>query len=277
MSLTTSDFDYIRDVVRRQSAIVLEPGKEYLVESRLVPLARKEGEQSIATLVTRMRADTTGALAGRVVDAMTTNETSFFRDNHPFEAMHKHVLPQLVRARTAERRLSIWCGASSSGQEPYTLTMLLEDVLATRPGWQASLLATDISQEMLDRTRAGVYTQLEVNRGLPVARLLRHFDKVGTQWQVKPELRAMVTTRLVNLAVPFPPIGTFDVVFLRNVLIYFDAATKRAVLQRVRQVLRPDGYLFLGGAETTLGIDDAFDRVVLDRATAYRLRTSTRP
>ena len=272
MSLAPADFDYICDVVRRHSAIVLEPGKEYLVESRLVPLARKEGEQSIASLVSRMRAERTGALTGRVVDAMTTNETSFFRDNHPFDAMSRHVLPELVRARAAERRLSIWCGASSSGQEPYSLTMLLKDVLATHPGWSASLLATDLSTEMLERTRAGVYTQLEVNRGLPVAMLVRHFDKVGTQWQVKPDLRAMVTTRPLNLAVPFPPLGSFDVVFLRNVLIYFDAATKRAVLSRVRQVLRPDGYLFLGGAETTLGIDDAFERVVLDRATAYRLR-----
>jgi chemotaxis protein methyltransferase CheR len=272
VSLAAADFDYIRDVVRRHSAIVLDPGKEYLVESRLVPLARKEGEQSIASLVARMRAERTGALTGRVVDAMTTNETSFFRDNHPFDAMARRVLPELVRARAAERRLSIWCGASSSGQEPYSLTMLLQDALSTHPGWSASLLATDLSSEMLERTRAGLYTQLEVNRGLPVAMLVRHFDKVGTQWQVKPELRSMVRTRPLNLAVPFPPIGTFDVVFLRNVLIYFDAATKKAVLQRVRQVLRPDGYLFLGGAETTLGIDDAFDRVLLDRATAYRLR-----
>ena len=272
MTLATSDFDYIRDVVRRYSAIVLEPGKEYLVESRLVPLARKEGEQSIAGLVARMRAEGSGALTGRVVDAMTTNETSFFRDHHPFEAMQRHVLPELVRARAAERRLSIWCGASSSGQEPYSLAMLLKDVLAMHPGWSASLLASDLSTEMLERTRAGVYTQLEVNRGLPVPMLVRHFDKVGASWQVKPDLRAMVRTRLLNLALPFPPLGTFDVVFLRNVLIYFDAASKRAVLSRVRQVLRPDGYLFLGGAETTLGIDEAFDRVVLDRATAYRLR-----
>ena len=272
MGLTTADFDYIRDVVRRHSAIVLEPGKEYLVESRLVPLARSEGEASIATLVGKMRADRTGQVMSRVVDAMTTNETSFFRDNHPFEAMQRHVLPALVTARSAERRLSIWCGASSSGQEPYSLTMLLKDALAAHPGWTASLLATDISQQMLDRTKAGVYSQLEVNRGLPVAMLVRHFDKVGTQWQVKPELRAMVRTRPLNLAVPFPPLGQFDVVFLRNVLIYFDAPMKRAVLQRVRQVMRPDGYLFLGGAETTLGIDDAFERVVLDRATAYRLR-----
>jgi chemotaxis protein methyltransferase CheR len=273
VSLTTADFEYIREVVRRHSAIVLDPGKEYLVESRLVPLARKEGEPSIAGLVAKMRTERTGALTGRVVDAMTTNETSFFRDGHPFEAMQRRVLPELLRARAAERRLSIWCGASSSGQEPYSLAMLLKEVLAGAPGFSASLLATDLSAEMLERTRAGLYTQLEVNRGLPAPMLVRHFDKVGTQWQVKPELRAMVKTRLLNLAVPFPPLGTFDVVFLRNVLIYFDAATKRTVLQRVRQVLRPDGYLFLGGAETTLGIDDAFDRVVLDRATAYRLRT----
>ncbi len=180
MTLATADFDYIRDVVRRHAAIVLDPGKEYLVESRLVPLARKEGEQSIASLVSRMRAERNGALTGRVVDAMTTNETSFFRDNHPFDAMQKRVLPELVRARAAERRLSIWCAASSSGQEPYSLTMLLKDVLATHPGWSASLLATDLSSEMLERTRNGVYTQLEVNRGLPVAMLVRHFDKVGT-------------------------------------------------------------------------------------------------
>jgi chemotaxis protein methyltransferase CheR len=272
VTLATADFDYIRDVVRRHSAIVLEPGKEYLVESRLVPLARKEGEPSIAGLVARMRAERTGALAGRVVDAMTTNETSFFRDNHPFDAMQRTVLPQLVQARAAERRLSIWCGAASSGQEPYSLAMLLKDALAAHPGWRSTLLATDLSQEMLDRTRSGLYSQLEVNRGLPVAMLVRHFDKVGTSWQVKQDLRALVSTRLLNLAAPFPPLGAFDVVFLRNVLIYFDAATKRAVLAKVRQVLRPDGYLFLGGAETTLGIDDAFERVVLDRATAYRLR-----
>jgi chemotaxis protein methyltransferase CheR len=219
-----------------------------------------------------MRTERTGQLTSKVVDAMTTNETSFFRDHHPFDAMQRSVLPELVRARTAERRLRIWCGAASSGQEPYSLTMVLKDVLQSSPGWSASLLATDINAEVLARTKAGLYSQLEVNRGLPVAMLVRHFDKVGTSWQVKPELRALVSTRLLNLATPFPPLGSFDVVFLRNVLIYFDAATKRTVLSRVRQVMRPDGYLFLGGAETTLGIDDAFERVVLDRATAYRLR-----
>jgi chemotaxis protein methyltransferase CheR len=223
-----------------------------------------------------MRREPTGTLVAKVVDAMTTNETSFFRDNHPFDALAKHVLPELVKARAAERRLSFWCGASSSGQEPYTISMVLREALAAHPGWQTSLLATDLSAEMLERTRAGRYSQLEVNRGLPVTMLVKHFDKVGTEWQVKPELRSMVQTRALNLAVPFPAMGPFDVVFLRNVLIYFDTPTKKAVLDRVRRVLRPGGYLFLGGAETTLTIDDAWERVVLDRATAYRPRSQER-
>ena len=269
-SLAVADFDYIRDVVRRHSAIVLEPGKEYLVESRLVPLARQEGEQTIASLVTRMRGERDGRLTARVVDAMTTNETSFFRDIHPFDALAKHVIPQLKEARKSDRRISVWCGASSSGQEPYTLAMVLKEHLD--PSYSVSLVASDLSAEMVERTRLGTYSQLEVNRGLPVAMLVRWFDKVGTSWQVKPELRAMVQTRLLNLAQPFPAMGPFDVVMLRNVLIYFDTETKRAVLDRVRRVLRPDGLLFLGGAETTLTIDGAWERVVLDRATAYRPR-----
>lgn len=272
-TLTTSDFDFVCELVRRQSAIVLEPGKEYLVESRLLPLARATKEGSIASLVTTMRREPSGPLVAKVVDAMTTNETSFFRDNHPFDALAKHVLPELLRTRAAERRLSFWCGASSSGQEPYTISMVLREALAGSPGWQTSLLATDLSAEMLARTKAGRYSQLEVNRGVPVTMLVKHFEKVGTEWQVKPDLRAMVRTRPLNLAVPFPAMGPFDVVFLRNVLIYFDTPTKKAVLDRVRRVLRPGGYLFLGGAETTLTIDDAWERVVLDRATAYRPRT----
>jgi chemotaxis protein methyltransferase CheR len=271
VALAPSDFDYIRDVVRKNSAIVLEPGKEYLVESRLLPLARTAGG-TIAQLVSQMRKEPSGVLMAKVVDAMTTNETSFFRDNHPFDALRKHVLPELIKARSAERRLNFWCGASSSGQEPYTISMVLKEALAGSPGWQTSLLATDLSAEMLERTRQGRYSQLEVNRGLPVTMLVKHFDKVGTEWQIKPDLRSMVQTRPLNLAVPFPHMGPFDVVFLRNVLIYFDTPTKKAVLERVRRVLRPGGYLFLGGAETTLTIDDAWERVVLDRATAYRPR-----
>jgi len=271
MSLATADFDYIRALVRKQSAIVLEPGKEYLVESRLSPLARQLGTDTISGLVGRLRRGEP-RLADKVVDAMTTNETSFYRDNHPFEALRHRVLPDLLEKRSAERRITVWCGASSSGQEPYTIAMVVKDLLAGRPGWSTSILATDISEQMLFRTKEGRYSQLEVNRGLPVTMLVKHFDKTGIDWQVKPELRAMVQTRLLNLDQPFPPIGTFDVVFLRNVLIYFDPPTKAAVLRKVRSVIKKDGYLFLGGAESTLTLDDAWERVVLDRATAYRLR-----
>ena len=271
-TLAATEFAWVCQLVRRRSAIVLEPGKEYLVESRLLPVARSSGEPSVAALVARLKREPEGQLSDAVIDAMTTNETSFFRDQHPFDALAKHVLPEMLRKRTAERRLSIWCGASSAGQEPYTIAMLVQEALRSSPGFSATLLATDISQEMLTRTRAGRYSQLEVNRGLPVGMLVKWFDKVGTEWQVKQELRSMVQTRLVNLAVPFPALGQHDVVFLRNVLIYFDTATKRQVLERFRRVLRPDGYLFLGGAETTLTIADAWERVVLDRATAYRPR-----
>ena len=272
-ALAPAEFAWVCQLVRRRSAIVLEPGKEYLVESRLLPVARTAGDATVGALVQRLRREPEGRLSDAVVEAMTTNETSFFRDQHPFDALSRHVLPDLIARRASERRLSIWCGAASAGQEPYTVAMLVREALAAHPGFTASVLATDLSQQMLTRTRDGRYSQLEVNRGLPAGMLVRWFDKVGTQWQVKPELRAMVQTRLVNLAGPFPPLGRHDVVFLRNVLIYFDTATKRQVLERVRRVLRPDGYLFLGGAETTLTIDDAWERVVLDRATAYRPRS----
>ncbi|MCW2600097.1 MAG: methyltransferase, CheR-type [Frankiales bacterium] len=268
MTLATSDFDYIRHAVQRESAIVLEPGKEYLVESRLAPLARQIGAESISGLVGRLQRGEP-RLLDKVVDAMTTNETSFFRDNYPFDMLRTKVLPELV-AQSANRHIDVWCGASSSGQEPYTIAMVMQEVLPS--SFTSSLLATDISEEMLFRTREGRYSQLEVNRGLPVTMLVKHFDKVGTDWQVKPALRSTVKTRAVNLSQPFPVLGAFDVVFLRNVLIYFNPPTKAAVLQRVRQVLRPGGYLFLGGAESTLTIDDAWERVVHDRATAYRPR-----
>jgi chemotaxis protein methyltransferase CheR len=271
VALAQEDFSFISQLVRRHAAIVLEPGKEYLVESRLATLAQREGEGDFARLVSRLQEDRSGRLATEVVDAMTTNETLFFRDGHPFESLRKDVLPALLASRTAQRRISIWCGASSSGQEPYSIAMVLREVMDAHPGWNVSLLATDINAEMLQRTEAGTYSQLEVNRGLPIAQLMKHFDKQGTQWQVKQHLRDMVSTRLLNLAAPFPPgLGPFDVVFLRNVLIYFDPDVKRQVLDQVRTVLRPDGWLFLGGSETTLTIDDSWERVSVGSSTAYR-------
>ena len=273
MTITEADFDFISSVVRAESAIVLEKGKEYLVESRLLPVAKESGHQSIADLVSHLRRTPMGPLRGQVIEAMTTNETSFFRDVHPFQAMADTVLPELIRARAGERALNIWCAASSSGQEPYSIAMLLTDALIGQPGWRVRLLATDISQQMLDRTKQGLYSQLEVNRGLPAQRLVKHFTRSGTHWQVNEDLRRMVETRLLNLDAAWPIMPAMDVVFLRNVLIYFDIPTKQRILARVRSLLRPDGYLFLGGAETTLNLDAGFERVQIGNAPAYRLRS----
>jgi len=272
MTLTTTDFSYVADLVRRDSAIVLEAGKEYLVESRLMPVARDAGLDSIAALVHQLRRGPSPALREQVVEAMTTNETSFFRDVHPFTALADTVLPEIVEARRSHRRLEVWCAAASSGQEPYSVAMLLDELLGSTPGWQPRILATDLATSMLERTRTGVYSQLEVNRGLPVQRLLRHFEREGHQWRAKENLRSMIRTQLIILDAAWPAMPTMDVVLLRNVLIYFDVPTKKRILARVRDVLRPDGYLFLGGAETTLGLDDSYERVQVGRAPAYRLR-----
>jgi chemotaxis protein methyltransferase CheR len=272
MTMSRADFTYIAELVRRGSAIVLEPGKEYLVESRLLPVARDAGADTIAGLVQQLRRVPDNVLHDQVVEAMTTNETSFFRDVHPFTALADTVLPELVEARGAHRQIDVWCAAASSGQEPYSVAMLLDELLGDEPGWRLRVLASDLSQRMLDRTELGVYSQLEVNRGLPVQRLLRHFEREGHQWRAKGNLRAMIRTQALNLDGPWPAIPPMDVVLLRNVLIYFDVPTKQRVLARVREVLRPDGYLFLGGAETTLGLDDSYERVQVGRVPAYRLR-----
>ncbi len=272
MTIAAGDFEYIRRLVRDGAAIVLEPGKEYLAESRLVPVARSEGFAGIAELVARLQADPRSLLRRKVIKAMTTNETTFFRDVHPFDALRQHVLPELIAARESTRCITIWCGASSSGQEPYSIAMVLRHHFPVLASWTVKLVATDIARSMLERTREGLYSQLEVNRGLPASMLVKWFVKEGTRWRVKPELRAMVEPVELNLAEPWPSLPPFDVVFMRNVLIYFDVATKQSILQRVRRQLRPDGWLFLGGAETTLNVDDQFERVPLGRATSYRLK-----
>jgi chemotaxis protein methyltransferase CheR len=276
MTIGAGEFDYIRKLVRERSAIVLEPGKEYLAESRLMPVAREAGCESLEALVEKIRADRSGGLERRVIEAMTTNETTFFRDVHPFEALRSAVLPELLESRATERRLHIWCGASSSGQEPYSIAMVLRERWPVLGDWKIRVVASDLSREMLDRTREGRYSQLEVNRGLPAPMLVKWFEKQGTTWQVKPELRAMLELQEMNLAGPWPTLPTFDVVFMRNVLIYFDIETKQAILAKVRRLLRPDGWLFLGGAETTINLDAGFERMPVGKATAYRLRNRDR-
>jgi len=273
MTVGASDFDYIAQLVWRRSAIVLEPGKEYLVESRLTPLVRRTGGEAISDLVARLQSQPEDTLHTEVVDAMTTNETSWFRDRLPFDALIAHLLPDLMAKRARERRLTIWSAGCSSGQEPYSIAMLMANAMAMHPGWSVQILATDLSDEMLAKAKRAKYGQLEVNRGLPAQMLVSNFERVGMEWELKPAIRQMVEFRQVNLARAFDAIPTADVVFLRNVLIYFDTETKKQVLKRVRSTLRPDGYLFLGGAETTLNVDEAYEPVQFDRATCYRVRS----
>jgi chemotaxis protein methyltransferase CheR len=269
MTLPAPCFDWVRDLVHRESAIVLAPGKEYLVEARLLPVARQLGLVDVVQLVDTVRTRPSPDSTRRIVEALTTNETSWFRDGDPFTALTSTVLPALLAARGPHERLQIWSAACASGQEPYSIAILLEDALPNA-GQRVSITATDLSREMVERTRVGRFSQLEVNRGLPAPMLVRHFSRVGTEWEVAPALRRLVSVSQCNLAAPLPRMGPFDVVYLRNVLIYFDLSTKQAILRRVRELLRPDGWLFLGAAETTLGVDDSWERVVIGRSSAYR-------
>ena len=275
MTLTQPAFAYVADLVRREAAIVLTTGKEYLVEARLQPLARAAGATDVSAYIGTVQSRGTPAQRMAVVEALTTNETSWFRDGAPFEVLRTTVIPDVLAANPTGR-INVWSAACSSGQEAYTIAMLLAET-AVPQGVRADILATDISQEMLDRTAAGTYSQLEVGRGLPAPMMVKHFRRAGVHWQVNDQLRSMVRVQKLNLAAPFPPLPTFDIVFLRNVLIYFDAATKRSILQRVRRVLSPQGYLFLGGAETTLGIDDEWVRQSVGRFTLHRPPTARVP
>jgi len=272
MPLNPADAQFLSALVRQRSAIVLEPEKGYLLEARLAPLARTEGFGSIDAMVSHLRSHPPNGLPHKVVEAMTTNETSFFRDLHPFEALRTVVIPEVLQRRQAERRLTIWCAASSSGQEPYTVAMTLLQHFPELAGWSVQILGTDISGPMIARCRAGRYGQLEVNRGLPATLLLKYFEKRGMEWQVKPELQRWCEFRELNLIEPWGPLPPMDVVFLRNVLIYFDLETKRRILDAVRGILNPWGHLFLGGAETTLNLGDRFQRVPFDKAGCYRLK-----
>jgi chemotaxis protein methyltransferase CheR len=274
VTISPQAFTFVRELVRAESAIVLDAGKEYLVESRLVPLARAAGHPDVDAYVADLSKRRTPAALKLVVEALTTNETSWFRDSDPFTALRQAVFPALAKTR-ANRTLRIWAGACSSGQEPYSIIMTALDT-PELAGWKIELVATDLSEEMLTRSRKGEYSQLEVNRGLPATTLVRHFERAGLNWRINQSIRERVEFRQLNLTRPFPPMGRFDVVFLRNVLIYFDLPTKRDVLKRVRQVMAPDGHLFLGAAEMTMGVDDAWERVPAGRSSVYRIREEQR-
>jgi len=274
--MVDTDFTYIRTIVQERSAIQLSPEKKYLVASRLAPLVRQEGVADLSALVQRLRQRPHTPLHAQVVDAMTTNETSFFRDHHPFEALRTHILPALIERNRRTRRLSIWSNACSSGQEAYSTAILLREHFPELKTWSIRILATDISPSMLERCAGGRYSQLEVNRGMPIQLLLKYFDKQGTSWQVKPELRRMVEVRPLNLIERWPVLPKMDLIFLRNVLIYFDRPTKERILQRMESVLHPDGILMLGGAETILNMKTAFEHQRQGRTLYYR-RINSRP
>jgi chemotaxis protein methyltransferase CheR len=268
--MSAAEFEFLRALVRARSAIVIEAGKEYLVESRMAPVLRDRNLATMADLVAALRAAPGSELEWCVVEAMTTNETSWFRDVHPFEALKTVVLPDLIASRASERSLRIWSGACSSGQEAYSVAIMLADHFPALASWEVSILATDISHAMVRRTGRACYEQLEVNRGLTPADLARHFERVGSRWRVNAELRGRVHARQLNLAEPWPPLPRFDLILLRNVLIYFDHEVKRAVLRRARQALCPDGLLFLGSSESMLNLDDSWERITCGRAVAYR-------
>ncbi|MFN7701641.1 MAG: CheR family methyltransferase [Deltaproteobacteria bacterium] len=270
MTLQESDFVFIRDLVLRRSAIVLETGKEYLVEARLSPVARDAGFAGIPELVEALRRHPTGPLGTRVVEAMTTNETSFFRDNHPFEALRSHVIPKLIERNRHHRSIQVWSAACSTGQEPYTIAMTLKEHFPELSSWKVRIVCTDLAECVLERARAGRYRQIEVNRGLPATYLAKYFERRGLEWEVVPALKEWMEFRQLNLIGEWGLMPRFDIVFLRNVLIYFDVETKRRILGRVRQQMTPAGWLFLGSAETTLNIDESFQRVTAEKGHAYQ-------
>jgi len=258
--LKAQEFDYLRDVLKERSGLVLSSEKVYLVESRLMPVARRRGIATLDDLVRLLREERDEEMLVEVTEAMTTNESFFFRDITPFESFRETVLPRLMEARRAEGKSSIriWSAACSSGQEPYTLGMILQENAAKLNGFKIEILATDLSQDIIAKAVSGRYTQFEVQRGLPVQLLVKYFDKQEDQWEIKDTLRDMVTFRPFNLLEDFASLGRFDVVFCRNVLIYFEQETKADVLRRVSRMLPNDGVLYLGGAESVLGISKDF-------------------
>ena len=265
--MTPTDYEYLRKFLKERSGLDLSADKQYLIESRLLPLARKASLPGIPDLVLKIR-NGDGRLATDVVEAMTTNETFFFRDKIPFEHLRQTILPALVQARAQRRTLRIWCAASSTGQEPSSIAMCVKE-FAALIGWRVEILATDLSHEVLEKSRAGIYSQFEVQRGLPIQMLVRYFTQIGELWQLNPDIRAMVTHRQLNLLEDFSHIGMFDVIFCRNVLIYFDQPTKTGVFERLARSIEPDGVLTLGAAESVVGISDAF-KPCPDRRGIYR-------
>ena len=275
MSTSAAALAHVRDLVYKRAGIVLAADKNYLIEARLLTLARELGLQSVENVVDEARAEAGDRFNGRIVEALTTNETTFFRDVHPFDALRDQVLPELLAARPVTQPLRIWSAACSTGQEAYSIAMTVLEHFPSAES-RTRILGTDVAPSMVARATQGHYRQLEVNRGLPAPMLVKYFTREGADWAINARLRAMVEFKQLNLVSPANPFPPADLVFLRNVLIYFDEPTRRGVLKRVRASMAPDGYLFLGCAETTASLDDAFDRVRIGSAVCHRPRSNAR-
>ena len=266
--MTPLDYEYLRKLLKDQSGLDLSADKQYLIESRLLPLSRKSGLPGISDLVQKMKGGSAGIIA-QVVEAMTTNETFFFRDKLPFDHFRDSIIPEILLARASRKSIRIWCAAGSTGQEPYSLAMCLKEMSAALTGWRIEILTTDLSQEVLEKSKAGIYSQFEVQRGLPIQMLVKYFKQTGEFWQINPDIRAMVQHRQLNLLHDFSQVGVFDVIFCRNVLIYFDQDTKIKIFNSLAKASEPDGFLVLGAAETVVGLTDLF-KPHPDRRGLYR-------
>ncbi len=272
MPLVANDFELVREIVREHVGIQLDSWKSSLVETRLSAIARDERLTGLDDLVRHLRARPRGPLATRVVESLLTTETSFFRDVHPFEALRQFILPDLVMQRQARRELAIWSAGCASGQEIYSVAMMIREHFPSLLDWSLRLIGTDVSTAVLGRAERGRYSELEINRGLPAAALVKYFEQHGLEWQIKLEVRAMVEFLQLNLAGSWRALPKMDIIFLRNVLVYFDVEKKREILAKVRRLLNPDGFLFLGGAESTINLDDGFQPTYFGPAVVYRLR-----
>ncbi|MFK7791191.1 MAG: protein-glutamate O-methyltransferase CheR [Devosiaceae bacterium] len=259
--MTPADYDFLRTFLKERSGLMLSNDKQYLIESRLLPVARKEGLDTISALVAKLKTPLGRAAGEKVVEAMTTNESFFFRDKTPFDHFSNVMLPDMMEERKAQRKIRIWCAAASTGQEPYSLAMIIKDMGLKASSFRFDILGTDLSREVLDRAKAGTYSQFEVQRGLPIQMLLNHFTQKGETWEISAAIRQMVQYRPLNLFDSFGALGTFDIVFIRNVLIYFEQDAKVEILERVAKQMAPDGYMVLGAAETVVGLTQAFKAV----------------
>jgi len=273
--LAERELTWLRGLLKRRPGVVLDPEKTYLAEMRLAMLAQAEGFPSVAELLDSLRTEEEwGILHRKVVDVMMITETSFFRDVHAFQALRTTILPELIERRSLERTLTVWCAACASGQEPYSIALLIRENFPHLLNWNLRIIASDVSETMLARARAGVYSQIEVNRGLPAPLLVRHFERAGDEWRLRDPIRRMVEFRDINLAGALPVLPPMDLFLLRNVLLYFDSFTRRAVLDSVARCLRHDGTLILGGGEATVNLDRAFETAPIGRAVTYRLRAA---